>query len=429
MRAHVSVPTFAVAASIASLLVSCGPPSINYVTAAASPIQAPVIPVAPAQPPTREKLAVLPIEDEKLFRSERALLRFELHGHLARLLPDRIIVPSAEVDAKIRPVSESTGHLCAYEGEPIERRVQHRGWQFTRMLHVSGLEKGPGEELWVEIVNGLSTVTTLHGPWNSNVPRIDAYRGAFAAFVKNDALGLLGGLGASGNYENALRDGAVTVCETKFFGSCEKSSVDWQDRVGAVAACFSGVDESTRDLLVQGDVGPYCEMENLDYPDGRDARLEACLCKTLGTSSAMAKRPGRRTIRVHYEAPDLQGKPRPEVRVVETTTNMDSEDAWHSMQSTVDGKKQYHSIRRLVVDNLDALAAPLSRCAIPRGTVSIADIEVREDGAVLGSKLVTSALDSSTQTCIEQALSRGAFNCTDDGKSARIRVAMEWKAQ
>lgn len=429
MRAYGSIFPVILAVSIAPSLLSCGPPTITYVVAPASTMPAPAVTGASAEPTAREKLAVVPIEDEKLFRAERSLLRLELTGHLARLLPDRIIVPLAEVDAKIRPISSTTGHLCAYEGEPIERRIRYKGWQYTRLLHVSGLDKGPGEELWVEIVEGLSTVAILHGPWNSKLPRVDAYRGAFAAFARNDGLGAIGGLSASGNYENALRDGAVTVCETKFLGSCEKSSVDWQDRIGAVAACFSGLDESTHDLLVQGDVGPYCEMENLDYPDGRDAKLEACLCKTLGTSSAVGKRAGRRTIRVHYEAPDLQGKLRPELRVVETTTNIDSEDDWHSMHTMIDGKKQYQSVRRLTVDNLDALAAPLSRCAVPPGTLSIADIDVREDGAVTGGKLVSTGLDKPTQTCIEQALARGAFNCTDDGKSARIRVAMEWRAQ
>jgi len=415
------------AISITSFLLSCSPPQVTYVTTPLPIATAPAAQGSSREPAAREDLAVLPIEDDKLFRAERSLLRFELTGHLARLLPDRKIVPLANVDAKIRPVSASTGHLCAYEGEPIEKRARYKGWQFTRILHVAGLEKGPGEELWVEIVDGLSTVATLQGPWNSRVPRVDAYRGAFPALVKNDGAGMLGGLAASGDYADALRDGPVTVCEQKFFGACEKSSVDWQDRIGSVAACFTGVDEATHDLLVQGDVGPYCEIENLDYPDGREAKVEACLCKTLGTSSAMVKRPGRRSLRVHYEAPDLQGRPRPELRVVETTTNLESEDDWHSMSTMVAGKKEYHSIRRLTVDNLDALAAPLSRCSVPANNLVIADVEVREDGTAMGGKVVSMGLDKQAQTCIEQALGRGAFNCTDDGKSARVRVAMEWR--
>jgi hypothetical protein len=215
----------------------------------------------------------------------------------------------------------------------------------------------------------------------------------------------------------------------KSFGSCEQWSVEWRDRTGAAAACFSAAeDEVTRNLLVQGDVGPFCEMENLDFPNGRDAQREACLCKALGTSAAMGKRPGRRTIRVHYEAPDLAGKPRPELRVIETTTNLHAEDEWHSMGVMVDGKKQYRSVRRLVVDNLDALAAPLSRCSAPVGNPVIADVDVREDGAAMGGRVISPVVDKQTQACIEQAFARGAFNCTGDGQPGRVRVAMEWRA-
>lgn len=414
------------AVSLLPCLVSCGPPQITYV-----PMPVPVGTVATTQPAPSssrppEKLAVLPIEDETLFRAERSLLRFELTGHLARVLPNRVIVPLADVDAKIKPASSSTGHLCAYEGEAIEKRARYKGWQYTRLMHVAGLEKGPGEELWVEIVEGIATVASLQGPWNSKIPRVDAYRGAFAAFVRNDDLGLVGGLAGSGSYEKALRDGPMIVCEKKNFGFCDVSSVDWQDRAGSAASCFSGVDEATYDLLVQGDVGPYCELENLEYTDGHDAKVETCLCKTLGTSSAMAKRPGRRTLRVHYEAPDLQGKTRPEMRVVEATTNIETEDDWHSVSKMVNGKKVYDPVRRLAVENLDALAAPLARCTIPTNTVVVADLDVGEDGAVTGGRVVSGGLDKPAQTCLEQAFGRGAFDCTNDGKSGRIRVAMEW---
>lgn len=413
-----------------AFVISCASPTITYV-----PMPVPALPALPAPTPTaastppaeRENLAVLPIEDDKLFRSERALLRLELTGHLARLLPDRIIMPLAEVDTKIRAVSQTTGHRCAFEGVPIERRARYKGFQTTHIMHVSGLPKeGMNEQLWVEIIDGSTTLTTFQGPWNSKLPRVDAYRGAFAAFIKNDSAGALGGLAASGSYDDAARQGPVTICETKFFGACDKSSIDWQDRISSLASCFSGTDEVTRDLLVQGDGGIHCEMENLDDPGGTDVKLEACLCTNLGTSIAMTKRSGRRTIRVHYEAPDLHDKPRPELRTVETTTNIDSQDDWHSMTTIVNGKKEYHSIRRLTVENLDGLAAPLARCAVPAKTVILADIDVREDGTPTSGHVVSSGLDKPIQECIEQALTRGAFDCTDDGKNARIRVAMEW---
>ncbi len=419
------------ALSTLPLLVACGPPTITYVnvptTAVATPAGMPLGSNAVMPPEQREKLAVLPLEDERLFRSERSLLRFELTGHIARILPDRVIVPLSEVDAKIRPVSDTTGHLCAFEGEPIEQRARYKGWQTTRIMHVAGLRSGPGEALWVEILDGIHTVTTLEAPWNAHAGRVEAYRAAFASFVRKDVGGLLGGLGGRGSYEDALRQGSVTICETKQFGYCDKSSVDWQDGIAAVAACFAGDDEVTRDILVQGDVGPYCEMENLDFPNGKEAAREACLCKALGTSTAMSKRPGRRTIRVHYESPDIVGKTRPELRVIESSTNMHAEDDWHSMEVMIDGKKQYRSIMRLAVDNLDAVAAPLARCAVAPGNLVVADVELREDGFVSAGKVISQGLDKQTTACIEHALGRGVFNCTNDGKSARVRVGMEWR--
>lgn len=418
------------------LAFSCGPAGVEVVTAptiipppgpTANPQSTPPA-IAPSAPHEPEKLAILPIEDEKLFRSERAVLRFELAGHLARVLRDRTIVPLAEVDAKIRPVSPATGHVCAYERGDIEQRARYKGWEHTRIMHVGGIGPDQGEQLWVQVVEGIATVGTFIGPWNAKVPRIDAYRGAFAALVRNDNAGVLGGLGASGSDIGAAREGGVTVCEAKFFGACDASSIDWQDKAGALATCFAGVDDTTRELLIQGDVGPYCEMENLDYPDGREAKLEACLCKILGTSTAMVKRPGRRTIRVRYESPDLAGKTRPEVRVIETSTNIEARDDWHSVVTMVAGKKQYNSVRRLEIDNIDVLADPLSRCVVPAGTMLLADVDIREDGYPVGAKVLTSGLDKQVQTCVEQNLTHGSFYCTNDGKSAKVRVAVEWRA-
>lgn len=435
MARKFSLDRHIIALGLSIFAFSCGPAGVEVVTApttipppvAMTPPQMPPAAIAPPAPAVPEKLAVLPIEDENLFRSERAILRFELAGHLARVARDRMIVPLAEVDAKIRPVSPASGHICAFEGVSIERRARYKGWEHTRIMHVGGIEPDHNEQLWVEIVNGVTTVATYVGPWNSKAPRVDAYRGAFAALVRNDNVGALGGLGASGTDKGAAREGGVTVCEAKFFGACDANSIDWQDRTGALASCFSGVDDTSRELLIQGDIGPYCEMQNLDYADGREAKLEACLCKVLGTSTAMSKRPGRRTLRVRYEAPDLQGKPRPELRVVETSTNMDARDDWHSMSTVVGGKTQYDSVRRLEIDNIDVLAAPLARCVVPAGTLVLADLDIREDGYPVGAKVLTGGLDKPAQACIEQNLTHGSFDCTNDGKSAKVRIAIGWK--
>jgi hypothetical protein len=383
---------------------------------------------ATATPPPEQlhRLAVLPLQDDELFRAERAALRLELAGYLARLSPDHEIVPLADVDAKLRPVSRSTGHPCAFEDEPAERRAQEEGWRITRITHVAGIKGGSGEALWIDIAEHDYIPATFEAPWNRKLPIVDRYRAAFAALVRGDGGGLVGGLGMTHDYrDGALHEGPVTLCERDSFRCA--GSADWKDHAAELAACFAGGDEVWEELLVQGDAGGrWCEIQNLDRKDSREGAREACLCKALAASSAMGQRPGRRTVAVHYEAPDLSGKPRPELRLVESSTNLVTEDEWHSMGTVVDGKPKYSSVRRLVTDNLDALAAPLARCSPPPGSVVVADIDVREDGVPAGGRIVTGAPDSATARCLEQALGRGAFLCTDDGKQARLRIAIEW---
>lgn len=406
--------------------------------APAAPIAPPIFMASPpapapapaARPPERRpRLAVLPIEDDALFRAERALLRFELAGQLVRLAPDHEILPLPEVDAKLRPVSRATGHRCAFEGAPAARRAHDEGWLTTEILHIAGLADGPGEALWVELRGSPRAIAvTFEAPWNSRLAPVDRYRAAFAALVRTEGGGLLGGLAGTGSYEGALREGPLTVCERRSF-ACDGGSVDWRDRAAEIAACFAGEDDVTEDVLVQGDAGArWCEVEDLHATDGRRGAREACLCRALAASTAMTRRPGRRTVRVRHEAPDLAGKPRPELRVIESSTNVHAEDDWHSMRSITQGKPQYWSVRRLVVDNLDALAAPLARCAAPPGSVIVADLEIREDGVPLGGKVISGAPAPEVAACVENALTRGAFLCTNDGKPARVRVAMEWRA-
>ncbi|WP_170319759.1 hypothetical protein [Polyangium spumosum] len=386
-------------------------------------------PEAPAAPEHRPEVAVLPIEDSRLFRAERAALRAELAAHLARVAPDHTILAPAMVDPKLKPVSEKTGHRCAYEGEPLSRRAWDEGLMTTDVMHV-GLGRGKGEVLWIRLLSrGNRDDVTFEGPWDPKLGLVDRYRAAFASLVRKEDAGILGGLGARGSNVDALVEGPVTICEERLFGSCDPGSIDWKDSTRGVEACFAGEDEVTRDVLVQGDGGArYCEFENLDAREGREGAREACVCQALVASAGMGKRPGRRTVRVRYEAPELAGKVRPEIRVVEATTNLHSDEDWHSMEQVVAGKKQYRSVRRLVVDNVDALAAPLARCAAPAGSVIVADIQVREDGAPTAGKVVSGTSDRELVTCIERALGRGAFLCTGDGNDARVRVSLEWRA-
>ncbi|MDI1483491.1 hypothetical protein [Polyangium sp. y55x31] len=388
---------------------------------------------AAAQPPAeadRPEVAVLPIEDDKLFRAERAALRAELAAHLARVAPDYTILGPAMVDPKLRPVSRQTGHRCAYEGEPLSRRAYDEGWLTTDVMRISGVGRERGEVLWVNITSrGGNIGVTFEGPWNPQLGVVDRYRAAFASLVRKEHAGVLGGLMARGDERNALREGPITICEDKPFGQCDPGSVDWKDRAGNLVACFSNDDDVTRDFLVQGDAGGrYCELENLDLRDGREGAREACVCQALVGSAAMSKRPGRRTIRVQYEAPDLVGKQRPEIRVIEATTNIHVEDDWHSMEQVVDGKKRYTAVHRLVIDNVDSIAAPLARCAAPAGSLIVADFDIREDGVPVSGKVVAGTADRALAACIEKNLGRGTFTCTDDGSSARVRVALEWRA-
>lgn len=434
MRALSAHSPALVALGLCLLGASCAVHSQAPLQATPDPQPAPAMtqpgPTAPAAtlPANRPGLAVLPLDDEELFRAERAALRAELAAHLARLAPEYAIVPLAGVDATIRPVSRTTGNRCAFEGEPAARRARGKGWLTTDIVHVAGLAGGKGEALWVQLFEGeRAAVTTFEAPWNPALGRVDRYRAAFAGLVRAEGGGLLGGLSGTGSGKDALREGPVTVCEHRFL-SCDPGSIDWKDRAGDLAACFAGEDDVARDVLVQGDAGaPRCEIENLDSTDGREGAREACLCRALVASAGMGRRPGRRTVRVHYEAPDLADKPRPELRVIEASTNLHATDDWRTTWRMRDGKKQYDSVRRLAVDNLDALAAPLARCAVPAGSVVVADIDVREDGAPVGAKVVSAAPDRAVAACVEKALGRSAFTCTNDGKPARVRVALEGK--
>ncbi|MDI1444094.1 hypothetical protein [Polyangium sp. 6x1] len=428
-------------------LVTLGGALVSVSCAVQSPLQATIVsdpqvvapqprPPAPAAalpqaPAHRPEVAVLPLEDDQLFRAERAALRAELAAHLARVAPDYLILAPAAIDSKLQPLSKKTGHRCAYEYESVSRRAHDEGWMTTDVMHVMGGRGGRDEVLWINLVSrgGGDPGVTFEGPWDPRLGLVDRYRFAFASMVRREDVGAVGGLGARASEAAALREGPITLCEEKRYGSCDPGSADWKDRVAGLAACFSGDDEVSRDFLLQGDAGGrYCEMENLDVRDGRDGAREACVCQALVGSAAMGKRPGRRTVRVRYEAPDLSGKQRPEIRVIEASTNLHAEDDWHAIERAVEGKTQYMPITRLVVENVDSLAAPLARCAAPAGSVIVADLAVREDGVPVSGKVLSGTTDRELAECIEKNLGRGAFVCTNDGNSARVRVALEWRA-
>jgi hypothetical protein len=133
---------------------------------------------------------------------------------------------------------------------------------------------------------------------------------------------------------------------------------------------------------------------------------------------------------VKHEPADLVGKPRPELRVVDASVNLVGELDFHNLPATpsADPKKPAASktVRRFAVENLDALAAPLARCAAPAGTVALADLTLSETGAVTSAHVV-SAGKGLTADCVEKALkTSGAFDCTEDGDAGTMRLSIEW---
>jgi len=111
---------------------------------------------------------------------------------------------------------------------------------------------------------------------------------------------------------------------------------------------------------------------------------------------------------------------------VEASTNLHAQDDWHSMRHEEGGKKRYTSVRRLVVDNLDASAPALARCSLPAGSLLVAELSLTEVGAVSESHVLSGTKNKRDAACVEKALARGAYACTNDGKPASLRVTLEW---
>jgi hypothetical protein len=400
--------------------------------ASAPPPCAPAAPApAPATAPPRERLnvAVLPVHEDTLFRAERAALRVRLASELAARAKGHTFVPLADVDAKLRPISSTSGARCAFEDAPLERRAKNAGFAYTNLIHVAGVH-GSDDELWVEIIGWNGPEMTFTSAWDPKLTMFARYERAITALQLNaDGGGLLGGLAARGSRANAGVKGPVTICEEVSFGACTKESARWVDRADDVAACYAGEDAVENEVLLEGGaLKPRCELTNVDDLEGKDGKREACLCKALASSAALRDKTRRTAVRVIYEAPDLAGKPRPEVRVVDATTNVPVEDDWHSVERRAEGKVVYAPVYRLAVDNLDGFAAPLARCAAPAGAVLVAELDVQETGAVGLARVVAGAAKRELSACVEKALGRGALTCTSDGKAATVRLAVTWPA-
>jgi hypothetical protein len=381
-----------------------------------------------AAPSEKTSLAVLPIDDDRLFRAERAQLRSLLALEIARRAPEYKVLPIAEVAAKLRPQSATTGTRCAFDGSPLQRLAEDVGWRSTRVYHVAGTA-GSRQELWVELSGGAfgAPGVTFAAPWNPRLEPFGRYAAAFASLQRlPEPGGLVGGLAASGSNSNLAKAGPISVCEEKSFGACQQESTAWLDRAKELAACHRDADDVQDELLVDSSATPArCEIVGLDDPASPAGKREACSCAAAVSSAGVRAKPGRRVIRVRYEAPELAGKPRPELRVLDATTNLHADEGWHAVRSPGPPPSS-RPVHRLEVDNLDGFAAPLARCAVAPGSTLVAELEVEDHGAVRAARVRSEGVKREVAACVEKALKRGGLACTRDGKPAEVRLAMTW---
>lgn len=362
---------------------------------------------AEAQP---VKVAVMPIVDDELFRDERTAVRAALFAALAQRA-ELSLVPLDEVEGALRPLSKA-GVRCAFDETPLERRLSGRGWGHTALLRVFG-EAGAPPERWVRISH-YGEMITYSAPEDPALEGVAAYLKAFAQLTRDDEAAVLGGLGASGSDQHALVAGPLTICENENFGACKARSSAWGDRAEAMAACYGeGVDEAADELLL--DPGAKrCELTHLDDLESHRAPREACLCGAALGSAGLAGAE-RTRLRVGYRAPNLKDRVEPRLRVIDVTQNLYAEEDY--------AREGNRAVERLVVSNLDALAAPLARCE-PSSSPVVAEVSIGEAGSVQATRLLTPG----PSACIERALGAGRFACTDDGKTATLRLLVEWPA-
>lgn len=417
-------------AAVATVFIACaggqeGAPSPVVATSAASARPAThAAPPASSQPAAtgpidRDKIAVLPWEDDQLFRDERRALRVDLARALAARLPNDEIVALGDVDAKVRPVSKS-GARCAFDGAPPSRRTDREGWLATGVSQVVGTDESP-EQLWVDLSRAGTSTTALAATWSWHGDRMAAYRSAFVSLAPGGPTNVLGGLA----YDIMSSPGAIAfdpirLCEGAAFEACSRNTKAFADRAKDFAACFAGADEERRDLVFDE---KRCELQNVDDPSETERGRESCLCAALGKSAGVSAGKGRRELAVQFEAPDIKNKPRPALSVVSVSGDLHTESGMRSQATTSAGKTTYTSTARLEIDGLDALAAPLSRCGLAPGSFVVAELTVSDAGAVQKTQLVTKAKNAREATCLEHAFSTGAFDCTSDGKPATVRIA------
>ncbi len=287
-------------------------------------------------------------------------------------------------------------------------------------MHVTGGRDGVNE-LWVELRGRPGPEVVLSAPWNTKQPLAQRYGSAFAAMrVKEGMAGLVGGL-VSGSRPGALQLGELTLCVAHGF-TCAKETAGYGDVASRMATCFDGIDALSTSLVL--DEGA-CEMSLLDDVKGPAGQRERCLCAAVRQSRGFSAT-GRRSLALSYVAADLIDKARPQIRVLELSNNLGAEIDYTTHKSNKRGKVTRTTVRRLVAENIDALAAPASRCTAPPNSVVVVELDITEAGRVVGATVLDRHIQGRLKTCLETALMRGAFDCTSNGKPGRTRLALIW---
>lgn len=379
-----------------------GPQSASTDSGAADPSDSPL------------KVAVLPIEAGGLFRKERSALRTELLFALKEKLPTRTFAPLDEVDGVLRRASKK-GEACAFQETKDADRAEKGGFMRSEVIPISGKE----EELWIRL-HGVEEGIGFRAKWDASRSVLERYRIAFANLIPmkpGEGL-LLGGLGMRGRPRGLVGEKGFSLCahpanrkgEIASWGACSPLTESYRSLADPLRSCFSDEDDTEFSLLVDGRA---CEAEGVDVPMGNVGRLETCTCAAIAI-----RPPGRHRLWMHFEAQDLVGRARPEMRIVEAATSLRARSGWHYAAA------QKKSVYRLEFEGLDELAAPLARCSPPPGALVTMDLELTPTGHVGGARVLSGAADQAR--CIEKMAARGRFDCPSGEASGHVRVVAEW---
>lgn len=364
------------------------------------------------------KLAVLPIQEENLFRKEREAVRKKLHAALSRAAGDRFaVLPLATVDAEVTRTSSGSKARCVYERASLWRRAEDRGYLSVTSTVVSAIDDHL-PELWIEAKHRFGDGFSWRGPWDYKLPLLERYDLAFSKLEPNDSSAVLGMLG--GNGSSTVRDAnhGVSFCESGPL-QCSAETSAWLDSAQPLSTCFGDRATSRIGLLLEASPAPHCELDDVDNPSEPTAALERCVCSAVMASGRMKSLTRRVSLDIGYEAKEIAGKPRPLLAVVDADTNLRTYE--ESFGESASGWRT-----RLSLDGLKDIAPALARCAAAKQTVLV-QVEVDDTGKV-GKAKVSSGAAGAAAACIEKQLAGAGFDCTNDGKSATFQLAIRWSS-